>query len=296
MPQQVEVKRTVVSMRDYARAVIKAWMADTGEFPAKRSVAVLYAQYMIETGGRSCWNWNIGNAKHVKGDGFDWVALSGVWEGVAPFVAAALVAKGDAVIDTNTLHQKAVGKNRTAVIFRVGHPASLFRAYPTLDAAMVSHFKLLKGRFKSCWPEVIQGDYRGFAHALKAGPDGKPNTWDDYFTATGEAYASGMSPHYFNFMNSGMFEVEVQEVLSHMERPTLESLPDGDETTAKVEVPAMRSDPLGHVAIVHPRVPLGTSSDNFVCTRCGKENPSSQEDCPLGKELPNGGTEPHNLA
>ncbi len=259
MPKQIKVERTVISMRDYARAVIKAWKAMFGEFPTKKSVAVLYAQYMIETSGRACWNWNIGNAKHVAGDGFDWVALAGVWEGVEPFVASALIAKGDAILDTNEVHQIAVGRSKTSVIFRVGHPASLFRAYPTLDAAMVGHLKLLHGRFGRCWPDVETGDYRGFAHSLKAGPDGKENTPDDYFTANAEAYASGMSAHFFNFCNSSMFDSELQEILSTMEAPTLEQIPD-DEPTARVDVPEMRQDPMGHVAIIHPDVPLGRPS------------------------------------
>lgn len=297
MPQQVEVKRTVVSMRDYARAVLKAWKADSGEYPSKKSVAVLYAQYMIETGGRACWNWNIGNVKHVAGDGYDWIALSGVWEGVAPFVAAALIARGDAVLDTNEDHIKAVGKSRTSVIFRTGHPASLFRAYPSLDQAMMKHLKLLKGRFGLCWPDVVEGDYQGFAYTLKAGPDGKLNTADDYFTAQAEAYAAGMRPHFFNFVNSSMYESELQAILTVAEAPTVDQLPDvpDSEPTVPVVVPEMRPDPMGHV-VVHPKVPLGNSFDNFVCTRCGAENPSPQEDCPLGMELPGGGTEPHNLA
>ena len=257
----VEVKRTVVSMRDYARAVIKAWFADTGEFPSKKSVAVLFAQYMIETSGKACWNWNIGNAKHKPGDGHDYMMLSGVWEGEAPFTAAALIARGEAKLDTNPAHIKAVGPNKTAVIYNPPHPATWFIAYPSLDAAMVSHLKRLKGRFGKCWPDVEEGDYRGFAHTLKAGPDGIENTRDDYFTAEAEAYATGMAPHFHNFVNSSMFDSELQAILGQMEAPTLDQLPDDtlppDSPTTEVLVPEMRPDPLGHVDIIHPKVPLG---------------------------------------
>jgi hypothetical protein len=256
MPQQVEVKRTVVSMRDYARAVLKAGKEADGEFYSKKSIAVLYAQYMIETGGRACWNWNIGNVKHVKGDGYDWMALSGVWEGVHPVAAEALIKRGDAILDTHKDHIKAVGKHRVSVIFKAGHPASLFRSYPSLDVAMRGHLKLLKGRFGLCWPDVMEGDYRGFAYTLKAGPDGKLNTADDYFTAQAEAYAVGMAPHFFNFVNSMMYETELQSLIEAMDAPTLSQLPD-DAPTVPVAVPEMRPDPMGHVAIIHPDVPLG---------------------------------------
>lgn len=301
MPQ-VGVKRTVVSMRDYARAVLKAWKADAGDFPAKKSVAVLYAQYMIETGGKACWNWNIGNVKHVPGDGYDYIELRGVWEGVHPFAASGLISRGEAVLDTNPEHIKAVGSKKTAVIFNPPHPATRFRAYPSLDMAMTRHLKLLKGRFGLCWPDVVDGDYKGFAHTLKAGPDGKEDTRDDYFTAEAEAYAKGMSGHFFAFANSDVFDSELAAIIGEMESPTLDKLPDPDETmppdsdTQEVLVPEIRPDPLGHVAVVHPRVPLGGSTDYFVCTRCGAENPAAQEACPLGAEMPDGHNEPHNLA
>jgi hypothetical protein len=297
--QQVEVKRTVVSMRDYARAVLKAWKAFFGNLPEKKSVAVLYAQYMIETGGRACWNWNIGNVKHFRGDGFDWVALDNVWEGVAPFAASALIARGEAVLDTNEGHIKAVGASKTSVVFKAGRPETLFRAYPNLDVAMMGHIRFLFERFAPCWTDVVSGDYHGFAHTLKAGRDGKENTPDDYFTAQAEAYATGMAPYYQNFLSSLVFDTELQEVLGTMEAPTLDQLPEDtlppDSPTLPVEVPEMRSDPLGHVT-VHPDVPLGNSFDRLVCTQCGAVNPSPEEDCPQGAEVPGAGTGPHVLA
>lgn len=252
---QLPVKRTVVSLRDYARAVIKAWYASERGFPARVSVAVLYAQYMIETGGRACWNWNIGNAKHVDGDGYDYIELSGVWEGVHPFVAARLIASGEAREDKNPVHVAAVGPNKVPIIFNPPHPATRFRAYPDLDTAMVSHLRLLKGRFAPCWPDVVRGDYRGFAHSLKAGRDGKEDTADDYFTANADAYAKGMASHFALFCSSPVYEEEMGKLLANMDAPT-DSIPP-DSPTVPVEVPEMRPDPLGHVDIVHPRVPLG---------------------------------------
>lgn len=195
--ENVPVTRTVVSLRDYVQAVCRAW-SHVDDGPAtKGACAVLYAQYMTETGGAACWNWNIGNVKHVAGDGYDYHMLRGVWEGVSEVTAANLVASGHAVRDTNTDHQKAVAPN-VSVVFQPPHPATWFRAFKNLDEAMVDHLKLLaKKRFSVAWPAVIAGDYRAFATLLKS---------RGYFTASADAYASAMRRPYEACMASSAFE------------------------------------------------------------------------------------------
>lgn len=240
--ENVPVTRTVVSMRDYARAVLRGWYTVGQGLPSKATVAVLFAQYMIETGGAACWGWNIGNVKHVPGDGYDYHMLKGTWEGVDKAMADALIAKGLAVLDTNPAHQKAVAP-RTCVVFQPPHPATWFRAYPNLDAAMASHLGFLKKRYAPCWPFVEAGDYKGFAFALKAGRDGKPGTLDDYFTATADAYAKGMSGHYNSFMSSAVYEDERDALELIREAPT-------------EPAPSRRPPQIQDFAIVHPPVPL----------------------------------------
>lgn len=210
--QNVPVTRTVVSMRDYARAVLRAWhLVAPGTLPSKRAVAVLWAQYMIETGGAACWNWNIGNVKHVAGDGYDYHMLKGTWEGVDKAMADALITKGLAVLDTKPEHIKAVAP-RTCVVFQPPHPATWFRAYPNLDEAMKSHLVLLaKKRYASAWPHVVDGDFRAFAQALRD---------RGYFTATAAAYAAGMAGHYDAFMQSTVFEDERDALELIREAPT----------------------------------------------------------------------------
>lgn len=182
--QLVPVKRTAVTMADYVRAVVRCWGTLFGTIPLEQSIAVLYAQYMIETGGRACWNWNIGNVKHVTGDGYDYQMLNGVWEGVSPAVAAQLIASGQAKEDPSADHAKAVGApKRQSVVFQPPHPATWFRAFPALDDAMTHHLQLLSKRFAKAWPAVISGDFMAFAHALHD---------QHYFTADPGSYANGM--------------------------------------------------------------------------------------------------------
>ncbi len=254
---KVPPKRTVVSLRDYARAVLRAWRVVDEGTPEKRAVGVLWAQYMIETGGRACWNWNIGNVKHVEGDGHDYHELRGVWEGVPLHVARDLIARGLAKLDDDEGHKKMVAP-RVAVVFEPPHPATRFRAYLNLGQAMASHLAFLKRRFILAWDEVVNGSPREFAKKLKAGRDGIEGTNDDYFTASSKAYADGMMRHFAVFLAADAYDLELRSLLDTNVTPTVPA-DEEDTPTMPVEVPDMRPAPLKHVdfQIVHPRVPLG---------------------------------------
>lgn len=196
MVEQVfPVKRTAMTMADYVRAVVRNWPASG--VPLEKSVAVLWAQYMIETGGSACWNWNIGNVKHVKGDGHDYHMLNGVWEGVSPVGAKQLIDSGQAVVDTSTVHAKAVGAGRVSVIFSPPHPATWFRAFKTLDEGMREHLQFLSKRFAKSWPAVLEGDFVSFANLLRS---------QGYFTASAEAYANGMRAPFNALVASSTYE------------------------------------------------------------------------------------------
>jgi hypothetical protein len=208
--KHVPVARTVVAMSEYARAVVRSWSSVSGDEPTKATVAVLWAQYMAETGGSACWNWNIGNVKKADGDGYDYIMLRGVWEAVAAKEAERLIAAGLATLDTRENHKRAVG-SRVAVVFQPPHRATWFRAYPDLITAMQHHIAFLKRRFVMAWSHALAGDPDGFAFALKAGRDGKPGTFDDYFTADAKAYARNMRPHFDAFMRSDVFDRAIAE-------------------------------------------------------------------------------------
>ena len=164
--KQVPAVRTVITPQGYARAVITAWPAVGEGIPEKDDVGVLYAQWMMETGGSTCWNWNIGNAKWTRGCGTDFMCLNGVSEGVDFGTAAALVASGRAIRDPSPDHAHAVGPGKVSVIFPPPQLESRFRGFPDLAAGMVSHLRLLHERFAKVWPLVLAGDARGAAPML----------------------------------------------------------------------------------------------------------------------------------
>lgn len=209
MPELVvPVKRTAVTMADYVRACVRNWFKVGSGIPLEQSIAVLWSQYMIETGGSACWNYNIGNVKHVKGDGHNYHMLNGVWEGVSQAAANQLIASGQAKLDTNANHIKAVGANRVSVVFQPPHPATWFRAFGSLDEAMAEHLIFLAKRFSKAWKAVLEGDFVGFANLLKAA---------GYFTASAEAYAAGMRNPFNALVASTTYEELVASIEAEQE-------------------------------------------------------------------------------
>lgn len=191
MPQ-VPLKRTPVAMMDYARAVLRAWRELLDATPMKASVGVLWSQYMIETGGTACWGWNLGNVKITQAQidaGLDWHDLPGTWEII----------------------------NGQRIVLPEGSHGRRFRAFASLDEAMVEHLGFLRNRrYAAAWPAVERGDFDAFARLLKSA---------GYYTASADDYARGMAPHFKRWMGSQAWE----QVLAS-EAPTERELPAAPET------------------------------------------------------------------
>lgn len=196
--QLVPTLATKLTPQLYVQAVVDAWSLVEEGIPSKASIGVLWAQYMVETGNRACWNWNIGNVKKVAGDGYDYQYLNGVWEGFNPAEAARLIANGEAVADPSADHAKAVGPGRVSIIFKPPHPQTRFRAFASLNESMRDHVRFLKKRYADGWTKgVLVGDCDQFAVYLKA---------KGYFSAEASAYANGMRPAFKAFMGSTAYE------------------------------------------------------------------------------------------
>lgn len=189
---QVSVVRTVPSPRDYARAFIRAWRRLYPTYPTQEQCGVLYAQWMVETGGKHCWNWNIGNVKVTQAQvdaGVSWIDLPGTWEII----------------------------NGQRVVLTPGDPGRRFRAFATLDEAMCEHLSFLRNkRYAPSWPFVEAGDPDGFARALKK---------QGYYTASADDYARIMVNAHRLWMRSPAFADALSEVVRAAERPTEPELP-----------------------------------------------------------------------
>jgi len=185
---QVPLLRTVCTAKTYARAFIRAWQnLYAGRAPTQAQCGVLYAQWIVETGGRNCWNWNIGNVKVSQAqvaENLPWVDLPGTWE--------------------------MIGGKR--VVLPDGDPGRRFRAYSSLDSAMWEHLKFLRDtRYAPSWPFVESGDPDGFAHALKR---------QGYYTAPAADYARIMGAAFKTFETMSAFEEALAEVTEFAQRQT----------------------------------------------------------------------------
>lgn len=194
-----ETRKDVVHTPATALELALAAVRSIAEIP-REGFAILWAQYCGETGrGQHCYNFNIGNVKHVAGDGFDYVELHGVWEGMTRegFDRAKAGAFGAYVsLDDSEGHRTAVAP-RLAVRFDPPHPATWFRAYDSLTHAVDEHARFLEARFPLAWEAVLIGDLGLFVHQLRA---------RGYFTANEISYLTALRPAYDEALGRSDFE------------------------------------------------------------------------------------------
>lgn len=147
---------TPVHPGDLYAALKDAWAALMAGEPCKReSLLTMMAQSALETGfWRACWNFNLGNVKHVQGDGQDFYQIR--------------------------CNEIVGGK---IVWFDPPNPACWFVAYPDLEAAVRDYLVALRGRFRAAWPAVLDGDPARFCHLLKLA---------GYYTADEGLYTAGV--------------------------------------------------------------------------------------------------------
>lgn len=219
MNQNVPLKNTPLSINDYASSMYFAWYALFGTVPKAESIAVLYAQYGIETGGsgKACWNFNIGNVKWSNG--YDYFMLPGTWEII----------------------------NGKKVVFQPPAKETWFRAYSNFNDSMKSHLDFLANRrYKSCWGAVLTGDVAGFAKELKK---------FGYYTADETAYANGMKPFYTKFMKSGAYEL-AKAAFDKANLHTPETAPDGAAPEEVAIVHTIEEAPKHELSVTTDSQPL----------------------------------------
>ena len=143
------------ALRDASKLVLGA------ELP-RGALLVLLSQWAFETGrGAAMWNFNIGNAKHVTGDGRSFYQI-----------------RRNEIID---------GKE---VWLDPPDPGCSFRAYESLDAGARDYMLLLHSRFAKAWPSVMAGDPRAFALELHN---------ERYYTADPGIYSRNLEALYAEF-------------------------------------------------------------------------------------------------
>ena len=153
--QLVPSTKTPVSPADMWSALGNAWTSQFGTPPTSDQLMVLLAQWGLETGnGASMIQYNVGNFKHVDGDGLDWTTFE--------------TTEVDSNGVTETLDQN-------------------FKAWPDLASGVAYYLGAMappSGRFAAAWPAVLAGDTNQFAFLLKQ---------QGYYTADESKSAAGLN-------------------------------------------------------------------------------------------------------
>lgn len=157
--QQRPATRTQIPPQELYVDLRASWVALIGSAPTRESILVLLAHWALETGfGHYCWNNNLGNVKHVAGDGRDYYQIH----------------------CTEVINGKVVP-------FDPPNPACSFRSFDSLAAGVVDYMTLLRGQFGFAWPAVEAGDVVDFCHRLKQ---------RGYYTADESSYTAGVQRCY----------------------------------------------------------------------------------------------------
>lgn len=131
---QVPDKLTPVHPEELYDALLGAWPTVIPEEPTHEALLVLLAHGAFELGWwHYCHCYNLGNAKHVTGDGRDYCV----------FRASEIIMGKEVFSDM------------------------AFRAFASLDEGAVDYLRLLHGEFSAAWSAVLAGNPAEFCHLLK---------------------------------------------------------------------------------------------------------------------------------
>lgn len=133
---------TVCTPAELRDALMGAWRAYFGVWPSPGSIAVLMAQWALETGrGKSCHGWNLANEKYPGsvelGAAGDWYWLE-CWE---------------------IIHGQ-------RVIISPPDRGACWRWYPCLADGAAAYLRSLVVRYAPAWHAVIAGDPRLFVDTI----------------------------------------------------------------------------------------------------------------------------------
>lgn len=150
--------------KDIKSALITAWLHTFHSSPPPGSIEVLMAHQALETGR---WghmpNYNLGGIRPSSDDQ--------LWTSFVTFEVLT-VDVGREWVKKSTLAEPCMvvstfPDGRVKIQAAPLHPATIFRAFETLEEGIQEYFNVLYNRFSKCWSAVISGDPSKFVQALK---------------------------------------------------------------------------------------------------------------------------------
>jgi len=150
----------------------------TGTNPERKTCRLAAAQIAIESGLSSCLNYNISGIKARPNNGKTHWQYFKTTERFSPVQVVAAEKLGPGLVEV-------IGNDgdKIKVWIKPKHPYCCFRAFETLNDAMLDHLLTLKNKFPNGWLGLLTGDAGKFAHGLKI---------DGYYTAKESDYDSGL--------------------------------------------------------------------------------------------------------
>lgn len=173
---RVEAVRTPVTKEAFARALVCGWWSLLQTPPPEIAIRILACQSILETGWwKKMICFNVGNEKSYQTAG-DWYFVA-CTEYLDDARAQKLLteaqdrtdAPGKNVVLGDLVNVAAKGKApvwKRHVRLCPDHPASAFRAYPSLEAGVRAHLSLLTETFAAAWGWLLVGERRKFCVAL----------------------------------------------------------------------------------------------------------------------------------
>lgn len=173
--RELEPKRTPITYDEICNALLLCWEV-TDTVPTRRACRLAAAQIAIESGLKSCWNYNVSGIKAKPNNGrTHWQYFTTTERLSAEAVLYAQRWPGIEICGQV--------EGLTLVKVHPKHPYCCFRAFESLAEAMRDHLLTLQTKFPDGFKGLLTGDPKAFAHGLKV---------NRYYTAVEAVYAGGL--------------------------------------------------------------------------------------------------------
>jgi hypothetical protein len=195
MGNLVKTISTTLTKEHLVYMLSEGWKELYGSYPSNDSLALLWAQVVLETGLKSCYNWNLGNVKRNGNHDYCMYRCSEIINGKEQW-------------------------------FDPPHPQTHFNAYESDIAGAKEYIQFIsqRKRYRQAWQAVLKGDPTAFSHALKVA---------GYYTADEGLYTRGivkLTNQFKKYMAAKPLQPAttkppVEPVKTTVERPVVEPEP-----------------------------------------------------------------------
>lgn len=175
--RELPPKQTPISYAGIINSMLLVW-EQTGTEPTRAACRLAAAQIAIESGLTSCLNFNISGIKSRPNNGKTHWQYFKTTERFTQAQVDAAEKAGPGLIEV-------IGQDgdKIKVWIKPKHPYCCFRAFESLNEAMLDHLLTLKNKFPDGWTGLLTGEPDMFAHGLRV---------NGYYTAKESDYANGL--------------------------------------------------------------------------------------------------------